>query len=68
MTTPMAAEHLFAGDADLQGSVEPERGLRDHDLVVERIALAGEATAVRSGDHLDVGASAIHCWPTFISS
>ena len=51
----MAVEDLLAREADLH---RPARAsaprLRDDDLVVERIALAAEAAAVRRGDHADV--------------
>ncbi len=54
MAAAMAVEHLLAREADLHRPVEQQRRLRDDDLVVERIALAAEAAAVRRGDHADV--------------
>ena len=51
----MAVEDLFAREADLHRAVEQQRRLRDDDLVVERIALAAEAAAVRRRDDADVG-------------
>ncbi len=46
----VAVEDLLAGERDLDRPAEHERHLRRYDLVVERIALAAEAAAVRAGD------------------
>ena len=54
MAAAVAVEDLLARQADLHRPVEHQRRLRDDDLVVERIALAAEAAAVRRGDDADV--------------
>ena len=54
MAAAVAVEHLLARQADLHRPVEQHRRLGDDDLVVERIALAAEAAAVRRRDHADV--------------
>ncbi len=54
MAPAVAVEHLFARQADLHRAIEHQRGLRDDDFVVERIALAAEAAAVRRRDDADV--------------
>ena len=50
----MAVEHFFAVQTDLHRPVEQQRRLGDDDLVVEGIALATEAAAVRRGNDADV--------------
>ena len=54
MPAAVAVEHLLAGQADLDRAIEEERGLADDDFVVERVALAAEAAAVRRRDDADV--------------
>ena len=54
MASAMAVEHLLAGEADLHRAIEHQRRLGDRDLVIEGIALAAEAAAVRRRDHADV--------------
>ena len=54
MPPPVAIEDLFARQANLHRPIEQQRGFGYHDLVVERIALATEAAAVRRGDHADM--------------
>ena len=55
MAAAVAVEDLLASQADLDGTAERERGLRDDDLVIERVALPSESAAVRSRDDADVG-------------
>ncbi len=49
----VAVEDLLAAERHLHRAAEAQRHLRRHDLVVERVALAAEAAAVRAGDHPD---------------
>ena len=55
MPAAMAVEHLLARQADLHRSIEQQRRPGDDDLVVEGIALAAEAAAVRRRDDANVG-------------
>ncbi len=55
MAPAVTVEDLFPAQGDLHRAAELERHLGDHDLVVEGIALAAEAAAVRTGDHADSG-------------
>ena len=50
----MAHEHLFAIEADLHRTIEQQRRFGDNDLVVEGVALAAEAAAVRRCDDANV--------------
>ena len=54
MPSAVAVEDLLAGQADLHRPVEHQRRFGDDHLVVERIALAAEAAAVRRRDDADV--------------
>ena len=46
----MAVKNFFARQADFYRAVKKERGFGHHDFVIERIALASEAAAIRSRD------------------
>ncbi len=54
MAAAVTVEDLFARQADFYGTVEQERGFRDDDFVIEGIAFAAEAAAVRRGDNPNV--------------
>src|SRR5260370_32959561 len=54
MAAAMTVEDFCARETDLDGTVEQERGFRDDDFVIEGIAFAAEAAAVRRGDNPNV--------------
>src|SRR4051812_6366557 len=54
MASAMTVEDFFTRQTDLDRSIEERRSPGDDDLVVERIALAAEAAAVRGRDDADV--------------
>src|SRR5262249_22489301 len=54
MAAAMAIEHFFAGQTDLHGAVEQQGRPRDDDFMVERVALAAEAAAVRRRNDADM--------------
>ena len=55
MTSAMAVEHFLARQTDLDRSIEQPGCLRDDNFVVEGIAFAAEAPAIRCGNDPDVG-------------
>jgi len=52
---PVRIKYLFTGERDLDRTTQFERGLTDHDLVVEDVALATESAPVGTGDDPDMG-------------
>ena len=54
MTAAMTVEDLFARQRDLDRTAGNHRELANNDLVIEGIALAAKAAAIRSGDHSNV--------------
>ena len=54
MAAAMAIEHFFAVQTDLHRTIEQHRRLADDNLMMERIALAAESTAVGGCDDANV--------------
>jgi len=53
--TTVAVEHLLAGQTDLHRPAQLQGGLRDHNLVIEGIGFATEATTVGTGNYTNMG-------------
>jgi len=54
MSPAMAVENFLARECNFDGTARPSRQFADDNLVVEWVALAAEAAAVRRGDDADV--------------
>src|SRR5207302_5915329 len=54
MPSTMAVKHLFTRQTDLHGTARDHRQFAHDNFVIERIALASKASAVRSGNHADM--------------
>src|SRR5262249_7989137 len=55
MTPAVAIKDFLPRQTNLDWAVEYERGFRDNNFVMEGITLATEASAVRRGNHANVG-------------
>ncbi len=54
MASAVTVKNFFARETDLDRAIEQPRGLRHDHLVVEGVAFAAEAAAVRGCDHADM--------------